>query len=423
MHARSRIHKVPQGQCVSVAFALAAFAGLLAIAGCGAKPSEPRMTELAREPAESFVARTSAERSSAPVEETPDNSDPAARAWPLFRGDSLADGVAKSSLPKEPEVLWTFSAKEHGFEATVAIADGMVFAPCLDGEFYALSLDDGSLIWKYHTELGFSAPPSVKDGRVFCGDSDGKFYCFEAATGKPLWGAEATAEINSGPNFYEDKVLFGSQDATLYCYTAADGKLAWKYTIGDQIRCSPTIVEGRAFLAGCDAKLHIIDLDKGEAIATVEIDAPTGSTPAARGDHVYFGTEGASFFCIDWREAKTVWTMKSQRNMPFRSSGALTDKAVIFGARDKQIYALDQRDGSELWKFATRSRVDSSPVLVGNRVFVGSSDGRLYALDANSGEKVWQFEAGGDFLASPAVAANRLVIGNTDGKLYCLGAN
>lgn len=352
----------------------------------------------------------------------PRPTEPAVGAWPVFRGDAVADGVAQSPLPERLEVLWKFSAKEHGFEATVAIDGGMVFAGCLDGNLYALSLADGKEIWKFHTELGFSAPASVRDGRVYVGDTDGKFYCFEAATGKPLWGAEASGEINSGANFYKNKVLFGSQDATLYCLDAADGTLAWKYTIGDQIRCSPTVVEGRAFLAGCDAKLHIIDLDKGEAVATVEIDAPTGSTPAARDSRVYFGTEGSSFFCIDWKEAKTAWTMRSPHNMPFRSSAALTGEAVIFGGRDKQVYALDPLDGHELWKFATRSRVDSSPVVVGSRVFFGNSDGRLYALDHRSGKKVWEYEAGGDFTASPAVAAGRLVIGNTDGALYCFGA-
>ena len=342
--------------------------------------------------------------------------------WPVFRGDALANGVSESPLPEKLEVLWTFHSKEHGFEATVVIADGLVFAGSLDGELYVLDLDSGKLKWHYHTDLGFTAPAAVKDGRVFVGDAVGRFYCFDAATGEPLWGFEGTAEISSGANFYQDKVLFGSQDATLYCLDAATGKEAWTYTIGDQIRCSPTVVEGHAFLAGCDARLHIIDLDKGEAVGTVEIDAPTGSTPAAAGNRVYFGTEGASFFCINWREAKIEWVVRSPRNMPFRSSAALVDEAVIFGSRDKRVYALDPNDGHELWSFTTKSRVDSSPVIVGSRVFVGSSDGRLYALDVKTGKKVWEYEAGGDFIASPAVASGRLVIGNTDGTLYCFGA-
>ncbi len=355
------------------------------------------------------------------AQETATNVSAATTGWPVFRGDALADGVAGGSLPEKLEVLWKFDAQEHGFEATVIIADGMVFAGSLDGNLYALTLDRGQKKWHYHTELGFSAPAAVRDGRLFIGDTDGKFYCFEAATGKPLWGAEAGGEIDSGPNFYKDKVLFGSQDATLYCYEAATGKLVWKYAIGDQIRCSPTVVEGRAFLAGCDAKLHIIDLDRGEAVKTVEIDSPTGSTPAVGGTRVFFGTEAGTFFAIDWKAAEIAWQFKSPRNLPFRSSAAVTAEAIIFGGRDKQVYGLDPGDGHELWKFSTRARVDSSPVVVGSRVFVGSSDGRLYALDRATGKKVWDYEAGGDFTASPAVAAGRLVIGNTNGTLYCFG--
>ena len=137
---------------------------------------------------------------------------------------------------------------------------------------------------------------------------------------------------------------------------------------------------------------------------------------------MFFGTEGASFFAIDWRQAKIVWQLRSERNMPFRASAAVTPEEVIFAGHDKHVYAVDPQNGHERWKFATRAKVDSSPVVVGNRVFVGAGDGRLYALDRAKGEKLWEYEAGGHFVASPAVAAGRLVIGNTDTTLYCFGA-
>ena len=92
-----------------------------------------------------------------------------------------------------------------------------------------------------------------------------------------------------------------SQDATLYCLMAETGDLAWKHMIDDQIRCAPTIVDNRAFLAGCDGRLHIIDIDKGKPVDHVNIDAPTGVTPAVLNDHVFFGTEAGVFFGIDWK--------------------------------------------------------------------------------------------------------------------------
>ena len=73
----------------------------------------------------------------------------------------------------------------------------------------------------------------------------------------------------------------------------------------------------------------------------------------------------------------------------------MTAEAVIVGSRDRQLHAFNPKTGEPLWSFATRGRIDSSPVVVGDRVFVGSGDGRVYAIDVKTGAKLWQFEAGG----------------------------
>jgi outer membrane protein assembly factor BamB len=180
------------------------------------------------------------------------------------------------------------------------------------------------------------------------------------------------------------------------------------------------VVEDRAFVAGCDGKLHIIDLTKGKLIAQVELDGPTGVTPAVMGNHVYFGTEGGVFFAINWKEAKVSWTYQdSDRGQPFRSSAAVTPECVVVGSRNKRVQALDPKTGKGLWQFVTRARIDSSPVIVGQQAFVGSSDGRLYAINLKTGKETWQYETGDGFSGSPAVAAGCLVIASDEGTVYC----
>lgn len=343
-------------------------------------------------------------------------------AWPVFRGDAASTGVAHTKLPDRPTVVWKKSFKDGGFEATAAIVDGVIYVGSFDGNLYALSLADGVEKWKFHTELGFKAAPAVRDGVVYIGDVDGKFYAIDAAGGKEKWAVASGAEINAGANFYRDHVLFTSQDGGFYCLQPNDGKLVWKYTIDNMIQCSPTVVENRGFLAGCDGKLHVVDLDKGEAAALVDIGDPTLSTPAALGDTVYFGTQGGRFLAVDWRQAKQLWSFEPRRKQPLLSSAAVSGGLAVFGGKDRAVHALKLDSGEEAWTFPTRGAMDSSPVVVGGRVFVGGGGGRLYALDLKNGEKVWEYEAGGHFSASPAAAEGRLVIGNDAGDLYCFGA-
>jgi outer membrane protein assembly factor BamB len=80
------------------------------------------------------------------------------------------------------------------------------------------------------------------------------------------------------------------------------------------------------------------------------------------------------------------------------------------------------KTGKAAWTFATRARVDSSPIVAGNRIYIGGNDGKLYVLDTATGKSVFEFEAGGPLSASPAIADGRVVIGSQDGKLFCLGA-
>jgi outer membrane protein assembly factor BamB len=191
--------------------------------------------------------------------------------------------------------------------------------------------------------------------------------------------------------------------------------------IEDQIRCSPTIVEDRVFLAGCDGKLHILDLNDGKDVAQVEIGGPTGVTPAVVGDFVYFGTEGGEFLCINWKEAVVAWTFAGKNSTSYRSSAAATPEQVIVGSRAKRVHALNPKNGEELWTFATKQRIDSSPVIVGERVYVGSTDGRIYGLNRTSGKMEWEYEAKGGFTGSPAVVDGKLVIASDDGVVYCFG--
>jgi len=347
-----------------------------------------------------------------------------ANAWPIFRGDSQSRGVAATSLPENLELIWKHRVDKGAFEGTAAIVNGVVYIGDLDGHLFALDLETGDVLWKTKLcELGFGTSAAVRNDLIYVGDFDGVFFCVDGADGKLKWKFEAEAEINSSANFFEDKVLFGSQDASLYCLNAESGELAWKHTIQDQIRCMPSIVENRSFVAGCDARLHIIDLTKGEPIGEgVELDGPTGVTPAINGDHVYFGTESGTFFAINWRESEVTWKFRDDTtNLAFRSSAAVTDEFVVVGGRSKRVYGLRASNGEKVWEFVTKRNVDSSPVIAGDRVYVGAADGRLYCLKLKTGEKVWEYETGGRLYAAPAIAAGKLVIASDDGVIYCFG--
>ena len=346
--------------------------------------------------------------------------------WLTFRGNTQSTGVARDSLPEELDVIWKYEINGGAFEGTAAIAPDkddpdrvVVYIGDLDGRLLALNFETGKMIWEYTAPIGFVSGVAYREGLIYVGDIDGVFHCVNSR-GEKVWTHQTEAEINSSANFYQDNVLFGSQDVFLYSLDAKTGELKWKLETADQVRCGITIAGNQAFVAGCDGGLHMVDLDQGAEIASVDIQSPTGVTPAVDGDLVYVGTEQAGFFAIDWKRAKLKWH-HDVNGASIRSSAAVTDDHVIVGAQNRTVYSLDPTTGKEQWSATLKSKVESSPVVVGERVWIGSTDGRLYALDINNGKVLWEKQLNGDIIGSPAVAYGRLVIATNRGVVYCLG--
>jgi outer membrane protein assembly factor BamB len=382
--------------------------------GCGGRDATDQRPATV---SDSSTAATAGQRSSSL------GATAAGESWPLFRGDSQATGVARGTLPERLQLLWTFSTEGGGFQATAAIDRGVVYVGSTDGNLYAVALADGKKRWARRTDLGFTAAPAVRDGRVYIGDNEGWFYCVDGASGAVKWRHKTGDQINSSADLADDCVLFGSHDCCLYCLRAATGAVAWKYETGDEIWSFPAVRDGRVYAACCDARLHVLDLRGGKEIALIDLKWPTCCAAAMLGGTVFVGTDDDLLLAVGLAEKRVLWRHEESNDaVSFISSAAVTPQAVIVGARDNAVHALEPKTGRPLWRFPTKGRVDGSPVVVGNRVFVGSVDGRVYGLDLKSGREVWRFEAGAAVLASPAVAAGRLVIGAEDGNLYCFGA-
>ena len=351
--------------------------------------------------------------------------------WPMERGGVDSTGAYENSIGDKFDIEWEFKYPKGAFESSPIIVkqanNATVYVAGIDvnvkGKLIAIDLATGKSKWEFEIDEGFVSSPAVHKGRIYVGDMAGMLYCIDE-NGKEVWRYETKGEISSGANFFESVVLFGSQDATLYAIDLESGELKWSHSVDDQIQCGATVAGDRCFLAGCDSKLHIIGLDDGNEIDSLEIGSPTGTTAATLGDAVLFGTEQGTFFSIDYRDPEINWSWEDPAGpTSIRSSAAVTKSHVVFGARNRKVVALNPQDGTELWTTKVKAKVDGSPIIAGDRVHAGSTDGRLYTIDLADGKVLWQKQFNGSFLGSPAIIGGpepRLVVATERGTVYCL---
>jgi outer membrane protein assembly factor BamB len=341
--------------------------------------------------------------------------------WPMFRGNPQLTGVAGSNLPANPKLRWKSELPDE-VESSAAISNSTVYVGCYDGFLYALDLATGKTKWKYQATESIRSSPCVAGGYVYFGDTGGVFHAVEVAGGKVKWKFRTEGEIISSANHVDGKLLFGSYDGYLYCLSAGDGRLLWKRETEGRIHGTSGVVGERVLVAGCDEELHIFRLNDGVSMGTVDMGSFSGASAAIHGPRVYVGTFNNQVIAVDWKNNRIDWTYQHpEREFPFYASAAVTDKLVVIGGRDKLVHALEADTGKPRWTFATKDKIDASPVIVGERAFIGSIDGNLYGLDLTGGKEVWRFEAGSSFIASPAAGEGVLVVGTEDGVIYCFG--
>ena len=363
---------------------------------------------------------------------SPDPSTSMSPDWRLSRGNVKSTGTYSKSAGDKFETEWEFKYPKGAFESSPIIVSTngatTVYVAGIDvnvkGRIYAIDLATGKEKWHFEIEEGFIASPAWRNGKIYVGDMAGMIYCVDEA-GKEVWRYETQGEISSSANFYKSLVLFGSQDANLYALDQETGKLKWKHAVDDQIQCGATVAGNRCFLAGCDAKLHVVNLDEGKEAGSVEIGSPTGTTAAVLGDAVFFGTEQGTFFSVNYLDDPEInWKWEDPVGQTsIRSSAAVTDSHVVFGARNRKVNAINPKDGTDLWAAKLKAKVDGSPIIAGDRVYAGSTDGRLYTLDIADGKILWQKQFNGSFLGSPAIIGGdspRLVVATERGSVYCL---
>ncbi len=352
----------------------------------------------------------------------------AAADWPMHRGDPQLQGRAAEPAPKQPAVKWTFNAGKP-VKGGAAIANGQAVFGDDGGVVHSVNLADGKEAWRFEIDGGIEATPLVLDGMVYIGASNGILYAIDAKTGNKQWEFETGDKILAGASWAKDPVsgakwvLVGSYDFSLYALDAQTGKQQWKVETENFINGTPAVTpEGIALFGGCDSLLHVVSLKDRKEIRAINAEAYIPGSAAADGKMVYLGNDAKKVFAFEIESGATLWTYRD-RNFPYFSSPALSEKDVIIGGRDKRLHCIDRATGERRWFFATKGDVDSSPVLCSDGgIVVGSLDGRLYCVELADGKERWNYEVGAKISGSPAVAGGVIVIGAEDGNVYCFGS-
>ncbi|HUI09932.1 MAG TPA: PQQ-binding-like beta-propeller repeat protein [Bacteroidota bacterium] len=236
------------------------------------------------------------------------------------------------------------------------------------------------------------------------------------------WTQDVSAGTGNGSPVVMDSIVFvGTLRGELFAISAATGKSFGSISLGDAIEGSPVIDANVAYVAYSHTPMSLVALDLIDghprwkmSYGDVEV------TPCLYGGRLFLGNTEGTFFCTERITGAERWRFRLPDNTALkgiRSSAAADSGAVVFGAEDGKIYALNAETGALRWAFDTGAPVEAAPLITAGKVIAGNLHGILCAVDLRTGQSLWESPTGAPVYANAVPAGDLVVVGNLAGSM------
>ena len=354
----------------------------------------------------------------------PAKLDSSTNEWPRHRGNSGLTGITNAKLGSDLKLEWEFKTGDF-LKSSPVISKDVVFVGSESGHLFAISLSNGKQKWKFKTSMEIEAPPLVHNGLVFVGSTDGYLYALKEKNGELVWKYQTNGEIMGAanqatrPDSNDSVVVVGSYDNFVHCIGVSTGKALWTFETQNYVNGVPTIYDRKyVVVGGCDSVLYVINLEDGNLVRSVEVEAPIAASVSVADGIGYVGNMEKAVTAFDLENGSIIWNYR-HKNFPYFSSPAVSSDHVFIGGRDKGLHCINRISGKQTWRFSARGRIDSSPVVSKDKVIFGSMDGKLYIISTLTGKELFSYEVGEPISSTPAVVNDRVLVGCEDGLVYC----
>ena len=174
-----------------------------------------------------------------------------------------------------------------------------------------------------------------------------------------------------------------------------------------RLTAPPVIADGRVFVLDSASHLFVFQAGSGKPLWDKDL-AP--QNPSAG---------------FDWTLGLISGSNDIDPSKGFGGGIAYDGGKVFVATGFGVVYALDARDGKDLWKTGLDVPIVDAPTANGGRVFICTQDNHFYALAQTDGRKLWDHQgiaesAGILESTSPAVAGDYVIAPYSSGELFAI---
>lgn len=333
----------------------------------------------------------------------------------------------------ETKVLWSESVgdgvENYFSRLSPAVANGKLFAADREGEIVALEPATGKQIWSTNisrksnhssftngyglfagnVSAKISGGLTVAENAIYFGTEDGVVFSLNQENGAINWQTSVPSEVIASPAVDANIVVVNTVSGALIGLDALTGEVKWQNDsdvppLTLRGISAPAAASGGAIIGLANGRVRVSIIDSGLTAWEAVVAKPTGATeldrivdidsqPLIFGGTVYLVSYGGALAAVELRTGNIIWT---REYASFRSI-AMAGNRLFVTDNNSSIYAIDRRNGVELWSNSElRRRNLTAPTPVGEYIAVGDRFGYLHYFTQDEGKYVSRLAVGDD---------------------------
>ncbi|MDE2239808.1 MAG: PQQ-binding-like beta-propeller repeat protein [Rhodospirillales bacterium] len=301
--------------------------------------------------------------------------------------------------------------------ASPLVAGGHVFTMDADAHVRALSLSDGSELWrtntkpKHNTTQNLGGGIAFDSGKIYASTGYGEALALDAGSGKILWRQQLDFPARSAPLVAGGLVAVVTQNDLLLTFDEQSGAPGWRFSgaVGTppmtavSVTGAPAFADGIVVAGFSTGLLAAIDASSGTPVWEQSLATGFGqassldlsdvvAAPVIAGGVVYGINIGGTFMAVDLHSGAQVWTHQAAGSQSPAASGGflfLLDSNAVLSA-------VHADDGLVSWATAlpafknmkkhTNPIAWAGPALVSNTLICVNDHGEAVLVDAVTGK-------------------------------------
>ncbi len=287
-------------------------------------------------------------------------------------------------------------------------------------------------LWRRTSGWTIASSPVVAGTSVYVSDASGSVRSLKLADGSEQWRFSTRGPVFSTPVVSNNRIVFGSADSNIYCLDAATGNLLWTFRTGKAVLGSASFSEEVSFIGGSDGVFRALDSSGNTTWEYRGIDGFVETRPLVHEGKVIFGAWDGHLYALDERTGSLVWKWAGEGQGVLLSPAACVPVAahgkVFIVAPDRRMTAINMTTGKTVWRTAKHQVRESIGISGdGKRIYVRTMRDSIIAISTTSDqpEAVWITDAGFGYDHNYAALVEKdgtLFYGTRYGRLLALDA-